>query len=202
MQNNAEKNRAQRHELRNALNALLSAAEVIKALPPHDERVQQARAVIERQARVLTHLVEEVLREEEHAPPLGEWTSTAPAPVKPKFMRGVLLLEMESGRHARLSAGLNEQGHTLSHGAVGAAGLALLLQQRPEAALIDVDAPLKDGLELARQSRAAGYAGKLIAWIGPQTTLDHLDAMRHGFDEVLPYAADLEQVRVLLRARD
>lgn len=202
MQNSEEKNRAQRHELRNVLNALLAATEVIKVLPPHDERVQQAREVIERQARALAHLVEEVLREEEPSTPLQEWTRTAAVPAQPKYMRGVLLLETEPSRHARLSEALRHLGHALSHASADAAGLALLLQQRPEVVLIDVDAPLKSGLQLARQSRAAGYAGKLIAWVGPQTPLDHLEALRHGFDEVLPYAVDVEQVRALLKERN
>lgn len=208
MPNIAEKNRSQRHEVRNVLNALLAAAEVIKVLPPQDPRLQQAREVIERQTHALAHLLEEIWREEERvtpalaATPPNEWTHAVPAPAHPKFMRGVLLLEMEASRHARLSAALRQYGHTVAHGGIDAAGLALLMQQRPEAVLIDVDAPLKSGLQLARQSRAAGYAGKLIACAGPQTELVPLEAMRHGFDEVLPYAAHVEQVRTLLKLRD
>jgi CheY-like chemotaxis protein len=82
------------------------------------------------------------------------------------------------------------------------AGLRALLEQRPDVTVIDIGPNAADGVDIATRARAAGYAGRLVAWSPAADEGDARASLRAGFDAHLgnPLRADallheLEQVR-------
>jgi CheY-like chemotaxis protein len=93
---------------------------------------------------------------------------------------------------------LELDGHTVSSAADGEQGFALLLRERPDAAIVDIGLPGLSGYELAQRSRRAGYAGKLFAVSGYGGAPTVAAAQRHGFDSHLAKPIDPERLRELL----
>jgi signal transduction histidine kinase len=90
-------------------------------------------------------------------------------------------------------------GHSVVTAADGTAGLAMLLEDGPGIALVDIGLPGIDGYEVARRSRAAGYRGKLIALSGYGQPHDLMRSIAEGFDAHLVKPVDPEQLLPLLR---
>lgn len=96
------------------------------------------------------------------APP-GAEARPAPTPRAAPGSRHILLVE-DDETIARVMAGLLEaQGHTVSHVPHGLAALGALDGAVFDLALLDLDLPGIDGLELARLIRARGTALPLVA---------------------------------------
>jgi DNA-binding response OmpR family regulator len=83
----------------------------------------------------------------------------------------------------------------------GATGLAMLTQAPPEAAIVDIGLPGIDGYEVARQSRAAGYDGLLIALSGYGQERDIRHSCDAGFDAYLVKPVDATALMRLLVPR-
>lgn len=119
------------------------------------------------------------------APPAEPASSRRPRP------RSILLIDRDIEALRTLQARLQLDGHALTTATDGRAGLALLLSQRPEIAVIDIDPPESNGLELARSSRGAGYAGRLVALTGLGLDVDARQrSMQAGFDVYLSKPMD------------
>jgi nitrogen-specific signal transduction histidine kinase/CheY-like chemotaxis protein len=112
--------------------------------------------------------------------------------------RQVLLVEDNADAMSALRSLLELDGHTVSTAVDGVAGLAELLRMRPEVAVIDIGLPGLTGYEVAKRSRAAGHAGKLIALSGYGQGRDVQQALRAGFDAHLVKPVDPEALRRLL----
>jgi PAS domain S-box-containing protein len=112
--------------------------------------------------------------------------------------RQVLLVEDNADAMSALRSLLELDGHTVSTAVDGVAGLAELLRMRPEVAVIDIGLPGLTGYEVAKRSRAAGYAGRLIALSGYGQGRDVQQALRAGFDAHLVKPVDPEALRRLL----
>jgi signal transduction histidine kinase len=112
--------------------------------------------------------------------------------------RQVLLVEDNADAMSALRSLLELDGHTVSTAADGVSGLEQLLQMRPEVAVIDIGLPGLTGYEVAKRSRAAGHAGKLIALSGYGQGRDVQQALRAGFDAHLVKPVDPEALRRLL----
>jgi CheY-like chemotaxis protein len=89
-------------------------------------------------------------------------------------------------------------GHEVTPAEDGEAGLALILQTHPDAALIDIGLPKLDGYQVAERVRAdAGMVGiRLIAMTGFGQEEDRRRAITAGFDDHIVKPPDLD---VLLR---
>lgn len=75
-----------------------------------------------------------------------------------------LLLVEDDPTVAEVIGGLlRSQGHSVTHAAHGLAALTALAAGTPDAAMLDLDLPGLDGFALARQLRAQGFEGTLIA---------------------------------------
>lgn len=96
--------------------------------------------------------------------------------------REVVLVEDNADAREALTTMLTLQGHHVQAAAEGRSGLALLLARRPHLALVDIGLPGLTGYEVARQARAAGHTGWMIAVSGYGQQQDVQLALEAGFD--------------------
>ena len=89
-------------------------------------------------------------------------------------------------------------GHSVRTAADGDAGLAMLLADAPDVAIVDIGLPGIDGYEVARRSRAAGYRGRLIALSGYGQRRDLQRSVTEGFDAHLVKPVNPDQLLPLL----
>lgn len=122
----------------------------------------------------------------------------APAGHKPRHIqqpaecKRVLVVEDNEDALAALRSMLELDGHRVATQADGNAGLATLLAERPDVAIVDIGLPGLTGYEVAKRSRAAGHAGRMIAISGYGQPQDVRRSLQAGFDAhlVKPVAAE------------
>jgi two-component system CheB/CheR fusion protein len=92
---------------------------------------------------------------------------------------------------------LTLDGHHVEVAADGRAGLGLILDARPEVALIDVGLPELDGYEVARQVRRTPGSTmvRLIALTGYGQSYDRMRAQEAGFDLHLTKPVEPKELR-------
>jgi signal transduction histidine kinase len=129
------------------------------------------------------------------APRIADTAPTRAAPTSP---RRLLVVDDNADVLAAMRAMLELDGHVVSTAADGERGLALLLDELPDAAIVDIGLPGLSGYEVAQRSRRAGYAGKLYALSGYGGTQDVAQARRHGFDEHLAKPVDPQRLQELV----
>ena len=174
------------HELRNPLGAIVGAAEVLHSGAGGPALARRAVAIVQRQTHRLTELLDRLL----DAAQAGDG-GPAPARHPPDdgargtTPRRVLLVDDHADLREATAALLAHVGHAVLSAADGAAGLALLLAEWPEVAVVDIGMPGMDGLTLARRARAAGYAGRLVAVSGYGRPRALQAARQAGFDAYL-----------------
>jgi signal transduction histidine kinase len=93
---------------------------------------------------------------------------------------------------------LELDGHAVQTAVDGETGLALLLRQAPEVAIVDIGLPGIDGYEVARRSRAEGYRGRLIALSGYGRAEDLQRSVAAGFEAHLVKPVEPEQLQRIL----
>ncbi|MFO1267596.1 MAG: response regulator [Rubrivivax sp.] len=113
-------------------------------------------------------------------------------------LRRIVVVEDNDDARTAMCTMLELDGHRVSTAADGEKGLALLLRERPDAAVVDIGLPGLSGYEVARECRRAGYAGWLLALSGYGGEKSAHEARRHGFDAHLAKPVDPEQLRELL----
>lgn len=138
--------------------------------------------------------------------PLG----TAAAPKQRTFTfragasapRRVVVVEDNEDFREALVAGLEGFGHHVMAAEDGPSGLALLLEAKPEAAVVDIGLPGLDGYSVAKQAREAlGPETLLIALTGYGQPEDKQRALEAGFDVHLTKPLDLAGLQKLLGPR-
>ena len=112
--------------------------------------------------------------------------------------RRITLIEDNEDARDALRSMLELDGHSVSVAVDGPSGLQSLLQARPDVAVIDIGLPGITGFEVARRSRAAGYAGRMIALSGYGQGRDVQQALASGFDAHLVKPVDTDKLRQLL----
>ncbi len=100
-----------------------------------------------------------------------------------KVKRIVVVEDIEDARKM-LVALLEADDYEVTSAADGEAGLQMILQDRPELAIVDIGLPKLDGYEVARRVRQQIPAGelRLVALTGYGQDSDHELVMRAGFD--------------------
>jgi len=126
-------------------------------------------------------------------------TPHAPAPpqVAPASRR-VLVVDDNADALSGLRSLLELDGHVVQTAGDGKTGLALLLNERPDVAVVDIGLPVFNGYEVARRARAAGHDGKLIALTGYGQIRDLESSLAAGFDAHLVKPVDPEALRQIL----
>jgi signal transduction histidine kinase/ActR/RegA family two-component response regulator len=90
-------------------------------------------------------------------------------------------------------------GHVVAGERNGREGLATLLAQWPEVAIVDIGLPGLDGFQVALRARSQGYAGRMIAVSGYGQKEDAQRALKSGFDAHVVKPVDMQQLRRLMR---
>ena len=103
----------------------------------------------------------------------------------PEAPLSLLLVEDDPTVAEVIGGLLRREGHAVTHAAHGLAALAALADTAPDAALLDLDLPGLDGYALARQIRAQGFTGMMIAITARADAEAEPLAMRAGFDRFL-----------------
>lgn len=116
----------------------------------------------------------------------------------PSRRRRILVVEDNEDALEALQGLLELDGHTVSSAVDGHQGLAAVLEQRPDVAIVDIGLPGLTGFEVARRSRAGGHAGQMIAVSGYGQHSDVEQALKAGFDAHLVKPVDAEALRKLL----
>jgi signal transduction histidine kinase/CheY-like chemotaxis protein len=113
-------------------------------------------------------------------------------------LRRIVVIEDNEDALTAMCSMLELDGHHVSTAIDGERGLALLLRERPDAAIVDIGLPGLSGYEVARRCRRAGYAGRLLALSGYGGGRSVDEARRHGFDAHLAKPVDPDRLRELL----
>jgi CheY-like chemotaxis protein len=109
--------------------------------------------------------------------------------------RRIVLVEDNEDALDALQTVLRLDGHSVWAASDGVAGLASILEVRPDVAIVDIGLPGLTGLEVAARSRAAGYAGRMIALSGYGQGADVRKSQMAGFDAHLVKPIDTEGLR-------
>lgn len=112
--------------------------------------------------------------------------------------RHVAIIEDNEDALAALRSLLELDGHRVDAALDGESGLAALLELRPDVAVVDIGLPRLSGFEVARRSRAAGYAGRMIALSGYGQEQGRSQALASGFDAYLVKPVEADELRRLL----
>ncbi len=118
----------------------------------------------------------------------------------PRSLR-ILLVEDREDARGLLRRVLQMEGHEVIEAVDGPGGLAVLLEQRPDVALLDIGLPGLDGYEVARRARRdeRGRRVRLIALTGYGLPDDIEEARRAGFDGHLVKPVNYPDLEKLLR---
>lgn len=187
------------HELRNPLGAIVGAAEVLHSGAGGPALAEQAVATVLRQTQRLTQVLDGMLDAAPAGTVRARVAADAPPGLRALAPLRVLLVDDHTDLRESMAALLAYAGHAVRSAADGTSGLAGLLAEWPDVAIVDIGMADLDGLTLARQARAAGYAGRMVAVSGYGRPIALQAARRAGFDAYLvkPVAA-----QALLQAMD
>ena len=115
----------------------------------------------------------------------------------------VLVVEDDPKAARFLKQGLEEEGHTVDVAADGVTGSQMGHLNPYDLIVLDIQLPLKDGLEVARELRREGVETPILMLTGRDTTQDVVRGLDAGADDYLtkPFAFDelLARVRALTR---
>ena len=115
----------------------------------------------------------------------------------------LLLAEDDRAVRESLVRLLEFEGYTVEAVGDGAAALAALAAERPDAVLVDVGMPYVDGITVCRRIRARGDRTPVLVLTARDAIADRVEGLDAGADDYLPkpYAPEelLARVRAMLR---
>ena len=117
----------------------------------------------------------------------------------PNALRLVLVEDNDDTREMMVEL-LSRSGYdVVASAADGVSGYNVIMQQRPDAALLDIGLPELDGYQLARKVRKEiGHDIRLIALTGYGRDEDHEAVLDAGFNEHLVKPVSIKQLRAAL----
>ncbi|ALN56501.1 histidine kinase-, DNA gyrase B-, and HSP90-like ATPase [Lysobacter enzymogenes] len=114
--------------------------------------------------------------------PRDRYSPRVPVAPERSVPRAILLVEDDATVAEVIAGLLRAQGHRVTHVANGLAALAETATARFDLALLDLDLPGINGLDLARQLRVQGFAQPLVAVTARADADAEPQARRAGFD--------------------
>lgn len=156
-----------------------------------------------RDASAVRGLVDELAtyleRRAETAPEVSAAAAPDPAPAS-RVARSIVLVDDDDDIRVLFSDVLMRRGHHVKAARNGVDGVALIVAERPDVAIIDISLPGIDGYEVARQVRAAlHHAVHLVAMTGHGHERDRLAALAAGFDAHMTKPIDMARVETMLQ---
>jgi DNA-binding response OmpR family regulator len=132
--------------------------------------------------------------------------SVAPKPPRPSGMRPkartcrIVVVDDNLDLQELLAMAFESWGHSVQCASHGVTGLELILQLRPDIAVLDIGLPGIDGYHIARliRTHTDKSAMLLIALTGDGTREHQQAAITAGFDYVLVKPFDPNTLRILL----
>ncbi len=116
--------------------------------------------------------------------------------------RTIVLVEDNDDLRELFTMVLEARGHVVTVARDGVEGLARLLAERPEVAIVDIGLSGIDGYEVARRTRAAlGASVVLVATTGHGRESDRLAALEAGFDVHFVKPLDFAELDLWLESR-
>jgi signal transduction histidine kinase/CheY-like chemotaxis protein len=116
--------------------------------------------------------------------------------------RRIVIVEDNHDIRTLLSAGLGRLGHEVETAVDGPSAVRLVLEQKPDVALIDIGLPGLSGHEVARRIRSElSDAVFLVALTGYGQPEDRQQALEAGFDEHLTKPIDIRRLQKLIERR-
>ena len=113
--------------------------------------------------------------------------------------RRIVLVEDNDDLREGFRAVLEDLGHIVTGARDGTEGLAIILAEKPDVAIIDIGLRGISGYDVARQVRAAiGQSVLLVAMTGYEQESDRLEALSAGFDLHMTKPVDIELVERML----
>jgi CheY-like chemotaxis protein len=112
----------------------------------------------------------------------------------------ILLVEDEPLVAEVVSELLNAMGHTVVNAPQGLQALSLLSLQSFDIALLDLDLPVIDGLELARLIHSQGFSIPLVAITARADAQAESDALSAGMNGFIRKPVDTKKLRELLQS--
>ncbi len=115
----------------------------------------------------------------------------------------ILVVEDDRSVRDAIERALQFEGYEVTTARDGAEGLQAVLNDRPDAIVLDVMMPHVDGLEACRRIRARGDATPILMLTARHEVSDRVDGLDAGADDymVTPFALEelLARIRALLR---
>lgn len=125
--------------------------------------------------------------------------ATAPSAKAPRAGLSIAIVGGSDDLRATFRKVLERSGHDVMEARDGAGGLALVIAEQPNVAIVDIGLPGMSGYELARQIRASlGTSVRLIAMTAQPGGSDLHEAQSAGFDTLMPNPVDLERLQEVL----
>ena len=126
-----------------------------------------------------------------------------PAPIKPVAGRApprrVVIVDDSDDLRETFRRILERRGHKVVEAGDGLEGLACILAEQPDIAIVDIGLPGIDGYEVARRVRAVlGPAIHLAAMTGYGSPADRERARQAGFDTQVTKPVDIDVIEQLL----
>jgi two-component system, OmpR family, response regulator TctD len=112
----------------------------------------------------------------------------------------LLLVEDNTTMHATLSRAFERRGIQVVTCDEGERALALWRDTQPDAVLLDLSLPGKDGLEVLAQARSNGLKTPVIILTARGTVGDRILGLNTGADDYLPKPFDLDELEARVRA--
>jgi len=112
----------------------------------------------------------------------------------------ILVVDDEPAVRESLRRSLAFNGFTVATADDGAAALAAILEDRPDAVILDVMMPTLDGLETCRRLRAAGDDVPVLMLTARDEVSDRVAGLDAGADDYLAKPFALEELLARLRA--
>jgi signal transduction histidine kinase len=124
----------------------------------------------------------------------------APAVAEPQSGLQIVVADDNADAAETLAQLLEAMGHHVRTASDGAAAVRLVLQHRPQLAILDIGMPEMDGLEACKQIVAAAGAARpmLVALTGWGQSQDIARSEKAGFDRHLVKPVDGQQLQQLL----
>ncbi|HET8975224.1 MAG TPA: response regulator, partial [Solirubrobacterales bacterium] len=115
----------------------------------------------------------------------------------------ILVVDDEPQLRRALERALKHEGYDVELAADGDEALAAVASSGPDAVVLDVLMPKRDGLEVCRELRARGDRTPVLMLTARDTVSDRVDGLDAGADDyvVKPFALEelLARLRALLR---
>ena len=123
-----------------------------------------------------------------------------PKKAEPLPARSIVIVEDNNDVRALLRLKLRKLGHEVNEASDGVEGVRVIVDQKPDLALVDLGLPGIDGFGVAKQVRdSIGHDVVLVAVSGFGQPEDKRRALEAGFDEHITKPADVQDIENNLR---